>query len=788
MLRLLLDGNEMDLYENESVNLTLQFADIQNINTSTGSFSQTFRIPATQNNLDYFGPIDKSTTVGGLNLKQRIPAELLSGSVPILRGFCQVKAIYLQKEKYADIEVVFFAGSVDLKTQLAGKRLRDLDLSAYDHILNATNVQQSWLGTGIGPEIRYGLVDKGFNWSSENPPWTSTDGLWQGQLTPFIRAKVIFDAIMDDAGFAYDSSFLTANGTGNFSEMYVPCLNGRATLNDDAQEDQTAAVGKDGDRTGTTGLAVFQMVDTIDNSTDPNDNWTTTGAYKYTAPYTGYYKIRFYCKWEKSDAAHYVKVYLYVNGAEVATLVDTTKTSASYLGFPRFTNAGEFTWDDGEWHTGYQGGVLSQTYVLGQGFLLESGDDIAIYREMNGTTAKIWGGGTNTPEVGKWHTTSFEVYEVSSPLSGQSVTIADNLPDFSQLDFVLGLQRMFNLVFVPDKHRPDVLLIEPFSDYTSAGNAKDWTEKVDYSNDVTLAPTTDLQSEEYSWTYTEGKDFISTSIQNALGRVYGRYRVTEPDNDFATGTKEVKTAFGQFLTSLVPGTTFAIHRSLMPDGTILKEPLPMFAYWHGLSQQFGTWYLRDDSGVTGSGSDYFPSFSNYSTDFADVGDKDLNYGMEAPFFPVVANPVNTLYFEYWAQYVTELYSEEARTMKCTMRLTASDIAQFEFSDRIFIRDSYWRVLKLAYDANVEGVCQVELIKELSDIEVCEDVPTAWDDRANYIRFNNSSAASPDFGSRRCCELYGFSWVANSTAIGGVTPLNVCKPILQTTAPNSDETS
>jgi hypothetical protein len=47
MLRLLLDGNEMDLYEDVSVNLTLQFSDVQNVNSPAGSFSQTFRIPAT---------------------------------------------------------------------------------------------------------------------------------------------------------------------------------------------------------------------------------------------------------------------------------------------------------------------------------------------------------------------------------------------------------------------------------------------------------------------------------------------------------------------------------------------------------------------------------------------------------------------------------------------------------------------------------------------------------------------------------------------------------------------
>lgn len=793
MLRLLLDGNEMDLYEDVSVNLTLQFSDVQNVNSPTGSFSQTFRIPATANNLDYLGAIDDTTAVDIVNVKQRIPAEILSDTIPILSGFCQVKAVYLQKERYADIELVFFGGAIDLKTALSGKMLTDIDLSAYDHLLNLTNVQQSWGSSGIAPEIRYGLIDKGFNWSSENPPWTDADGLWQGELTPFIQIKTVFDAIMADAGFTYDSDFFDTTGTGAFSEMYMPCLNGTASLSTDGQEDETCAMGKDGDRVGTYPLGPLHLKDDILNATDPSDNWTQstppTPTHFFTAPYTGHYKIRFKAKWSMAaGSAHFMKMYLYKNGSSVATLVDTTSSGGTAFAFPVTNRNYDMEWDDEEWNAGIVYGGLNTPYVYGQGFLLESGDTISIYRETNGTSTTIWGGGTNTPEVGKWHTTSLEVYEVGSPLSGQTITMSENLPDLSQLDFIVGLQRMFNLVFVPDKNKPNHLLIEPFTDYTSAGTTKDWTDKVDYSKDLTIRPTTDLQKQEYLWTYSEGKDFLSTSIQSALGRVYGRYRITEPDNDFAKGTQSIKPSFGQFLTTLIPGSTKAIHRSLMPDGTIVQDPLPMVAYWHGLSEQFGTWYLRDDSGTTGSGSAYFPSFSNYSTDFADITDKDLNYGMEPPFFPVTTNPVNTLYISHWAQYVAELYSDEARIMTCTMRLSKQELADFEFSDNIYLKDSYWRVLKINYDTNVEGTARVELIKILSDVNICEDTPTAWDERLNFIRFNSSTSGSPDFGSKNCCEFYGFKWMANTKAVAGVTPTFLCRPLLQTTPNTSDETS
>ena len=50
-------------------------------------------------------------------------------------GFVQVKAVYLTKEIYPEVELVFFSGASDLKSEISGKFLSDLDLSSYDHDL-----------------------------------------------------------------------------------------------------------------------------------------------------------------------------------------------------------------------------------------------------------------------------------------------------------------------------------------------------------------------------------------------------------------------------------------------------------------------------------------------------------------------------------------------------------------------------------------------------------------------------------------------------------------------------
>jgi hypothetical protein len=779
--------NTIATYGNEPLNFALQFSDIENIQTSVGSFSQSFKLPFDDFLKQYLGFVDKPGYIPqGTDIrsnytlfwKKRYPAALTWRNIPVVHGYIQFKGV-TKTDGRVDVEGVFFAEQLDIAKQVGDKMLTDLDLSAYDHVLNYANVTGSWLGLGIGPQVRYGIIDKGFNWSvPDNPPWTSTDGIQQGELTPFIQAKALVDQIFTDAGLTYVSDFFD---TADFGNIYLPAYNGSAAINTADLEDQTAAVGLNGDLTGGTTLNVLTMVDTIAQAVDPADNWTNAGGYKYTCAYTGYYDMRFSCKWEKTDPAHFVKIYLYKNGSSIATLVDTTQTSATYSGFPAYQSSGEFVWGPSVWSTGASGGALNNTYVFGQGFLFEAGDEIQIYRQTSGISAKIYGGGSFTPSVGSPFTTSLTFANVSAPLSGSDVNLSDNMPELKQMDLLLSLQKMFNLVFIPSGI-PGQLIIEPWDDYFSTGDEVDWTQKVHRDKTITLRPTTDLQSRQYQWTYREGLDFISDAVEASLNRVYGAHRVLDPDNDFATGEQKVETSLGNYIVSLIPGSSFPIHRSLQQDGSAVDNPLAMLAYWGGTVTTFGECYIRNDVGTTVGPISLFPLFSPYSADYPTLTDNDLNFGMEASFIPQECNPLNTLYYKYWKTYVRELYSEEARIMECTINFYLIDFQTFKWNTKVFIDDTWWRVLSVNTDLNGNGTAKVRLMKVLPSSTDCVDTPTSYDSKPNVIFFNGSTIASPDFGSEECCTRYGYRWVANSVAIGGVTPLNVCKPKNQAIQP------
>ena len=565
MLRLLLDGNEMDLYEDVSVNLTLQFSDVQNVNSPAGSFSQTFRIPATANNLDYFGAIDDTTAVDIVNVKQRIPAQILSDTIPILSGFCQVKAIYLQKEKYADIELVFFGGTVDMKSAIGDGFISELDLSALDHELNRSNIESSWTtSTGLAPYVRYGFVDKGFNWSDSNRPWSTAQGIYQNQLTPFVSVYSILDAILTEAGYTWESSFFVdpAVSAVHTKNMYVPCVNG--SFYPEAQtlgNHRCAAINKTAVTLSGGGsvLGTLQFDDTILDAWDVGGNFNAT-THEYTAPVAGRYSVRIKRRVIQGDPVYSSQVImiLEIDRGSGFTTYDTVYT---YLLGPtpnQYQSNSSLTYD------GFGNGT---TGLLRDGIDMGVGDKLRVTYQINvsGTIA----GGT-TYGIGE-ATCLFFVEGTSPSFSEYDVDVAASLPEMKQIDFLMGLQKMFNLVFVPDKNKPSHLIVEPFQDYIATGTQKDWTEKVDYSKDLTFKPTTDLQKKEYLWTYRKGTDFISDAVQKSLERVYGEYKVTEPDNDFSKGNLKIESTFGQYMMSLITGVDVPMHRSLNAEGQTYRE-------------------------------------------------------------------------------------------------------------------------------------------------------------------------------------------------------------------------
>jgi hypothetical protein len=97
-----------------------------------------------------------------------------------------------------------YAGATDFYAAINNKKLRDLDLSQYNHIWNESNIRNSW--TNVDGYI-YPFVEYGKEWPSSGP----ANGIPPDYLLPQLYFKDVVRAIAEGAGYTLSGAVLSTN-------------------------------------------------------------------------------------------------------------------------------------------------------------------------------------------------------------------------------------------------------------------------------------------------------------------------------------------------------------------------------------------------------------------------------------------------------------------------------------------------------------------------------------------------------------------------------------------------
>jgi hypothetical protein len=137
---------------------------------------------------------------------------------------------------------------------------------------------------------------------------------------------------------------------------------------------------------------------------------------------------------------------------------------------------------------------------------------------------------------------------------GGTLNMPDLLPKgILQKDLFISICRMFNLYVYEDRTKDKHIMIEPFVDFYQIGggfiklddfgdlllhgqpgdstglvlledpisNAIDWSDKVDYSQDISIKPMSELNARFYDFLYTEDDDFYNERYNKKYSESYG---------------------------------------------------------------------------------------------------------------------------------------------------------------------------------------------------------------------------------------------------------------------------
>jgi len=368
--------------------------------------------------------------------------------------------------------------------------------------------------------------------------------------------------------------------------------------------------------------------------------------------------------------------------------------------------------------------------------------------------------------------------------SPQQIAVNDLLKtDLKIIDWFKSILTKFRLVMVPTVQDPSQFTVKPWNEYIASGDTFDWTYKLDHNKDIKLEPLFFSQDADITFTDQEDIDVTNTYQQDTFGNPFGT-RFFVSGNELLSGTKEVTTEFAPTPVSQIEGlfqfeSQFIVPKlyergdELTDHGHFTHEPIvpvQRLLFWNGLQPTTTvnasntpvqvTWYYTDNVTTKNSSQSTSPLLSpsgtlyqypraSYTTEIPTLNTTlNLNWRKQYPYYSYPGVPGNfdqngeDVYQRYWQNYINNVYSPNARKMTAYFNLDSEDLRLLTFDDVIFIKDSYWRILKVL-DAPLGEVAtiKVELIKLLEYVRPIGQIIFDPADFSDEIDVNSGGASN-----------------------------------------------
>mgnify|MGYP003652518304 CR=1 FL=1 len=346
----------------------------------------------------------------------------------------------------------------------------------------------------------------------------------------------------------------------------------------------------------------------------------------------------------------------------------------------------------------------------------------------------------------------------------EPVDVPSGIDDsLTQKGFLKDLIQRFNLVILSDPNNPANLIIEPYNEFIGSGELKDWTNKLDLSKEVIVKDTTSMQKAKVLFTDLEDNDLLNKSIKEEQPNynVFGKLDIRETNNEFATGEMKNDPMFSPYINEKIfannndDADTNLVNVAAQYEYTykkvengyedVLEATKPKLFYYSGTPTTImsaAAIYMHPTDAFTGNISaesfTTYPLCSPFELTTSAAGTatitgttKSLYWNLNGPlcgqltcFNYLIDSDIigKSLYYAYWSQYLNGLYDTEARIMECHLNLNEVDIFNFKFSDQIFIKDTYWRILTISnYQVGAKASTKATLVKiDESYGETCFD--------------------------------------------------------------------
>ena len=732
---------DLDLFDDVPINLVIQEGDLSGFERRS-NYTKTFRIPATAKNSKVFTNFFEinGTQYNPLN---SLPCVVQNMGNDIFKGTLRLNGVY-RNELYDEYEVYIIQELVDFSNILGDLKLSELNWADLNHEVNYSAITTSWYadsgttnglfgGTILYPMINYGLEYTGsapdFDYCIGSSPCfsNSSNPLPERIWRPAIRLSDMFTRIIEYTGYVVDSEFINS---AYFRSLYMNL--GYADSLGVSVPDQTENLNVFKVYTNTSTTQSY--AGTIEpNASVVPFNRTTPDGYdnlnnyqfsqrRFAVPKSGSYSFNIRLAYTKVGTQNEeLSFRIFVNKSSNPNDIENGTTIAN-TGFLDATDGDQqlllpFT-------ANLNAGDFVQVFVQ-----FESGPGVG-YNQFQTLILKAYDANYAAPQ--------WLLYN-SPQLVSTDVDITLNLPDIKAIDFLKNIVNMFNMVFLVKDER--TITVEPFALYFDDNNrtVKDWTSKLDISNDYVIEPFSFDLPKEVIYQYLSGKPEVQNQYyENNFNRIFGTRTVIKDDSNILQGEEIFESVFSATPTDTIDGSDYVIlprmFRNSDSNQKVAASINPHLFFWVGnrfmYTGEDGTgntsWWLK--SGTTQVEWTTYPAVSHLSQLEPGQGFQqfsDLNFGKTWDFFANNNSVIgqftsNNIFETFQEQSYNEKYSSEARRFTGRIYLQPNEVGQIDLRDKIYIKDSFFRI-ETVNEASLtdDKLTEVNLIKDLGGFEYTE---------------------------------------------------------------------
>ncbi len=749
-IQLYIEGERVDMFKDESVNITQSIKNVKDVAKIFTEFTKTFTLPASKSNNKIFKHYYNFDITGGFDARTKKDATLELNYLPFKKGKIKLEGVDLHNRRPKSYRITFFGNTVTLKDLLGEDKLSALsDLNTYTDTYSNTDVERlfernpstfvtgtvdSISGTSITDSSGFGSVSVGdliTNTTTNETTYilsvpTSTVVALNEQIFTAgqgyeIANHVLAPLITHTKRLTYQSN-THGQTTGN---LWYESGSGTSHHHGVAWNELKYAI------------RIHKIIEAIESRygiTFSTDFFNTSNG--------AYYDLYMWLHRKKGEVGFGGQITSFET--QITGFPDDTQTNSSMSNNTLSIDVPSSFIDDFDL-TLYRTGTTEYGVIVkrnGVSIYTETGitdttKNIDLPNQAGDYTVFITHSSSITFDTSPYVRWTIdiqepdgipvtEIYQLSSSFTAPAeiqFAITEQIPEMKVIDFLTGLFKMFNLTtFVEEDGTIYVDTLDDFyANKKSISTAYDISEFVDVnSSQVDVA----LPYREVSFSYEDTDTFLAETHNQIFNQEWAKtdFTQTDDDNNVVDGSLySVVAPFSHLkyerLIDLDDSSQTDIQWGYFVDDnqeSYIGKPLLFYPVYTNPSETIS---FVDQ---VGSGGDYDShkaitgsvNMPSNSVSFSSGTSTDnINFKNELNEYTGDSSFTGTLFENYYSTYITNVFNTKNRITKVKAYLPLKILLNFTLADRFDINGKRYKINSI--DTNLAtGESNIELLNEL----------------------------------------------------------------------------